>query len=81
MQAKFHGTIVTKESFLEWRKKFEEEMNLQLETKDNSSTQSMRLTGMDMLTCIDCVALVTFQQQVNLIGSEKKDHFLEFDNF
>ena len=45
MQAKFHGTIVTKESFLEWRKKFEEEMNLQLESKDNSSSQSMRLTG------------------------------------
>ena len=47
MQARFRGTIVTKESFLEWRKKFEEEMNLQLESKDNYSTQSTRLTGTD----------------------------------
>ena len=45
-QAKFHGTVITRENFLEWRKKFEEEMKEKLGNKDSSSaSQSARLTG------------------------------------
>ena len=37
---------MTRESFLEWRKKFEEEMNLKLGNSDTLSSQpSTRLTG------------------------------------
>lgn len=50
LQAKFHGTTVTREAFLEWRKKFEEEMNEQLGNKDNAVVQSTRLTGIRMFS-------------------------------
>ena len=49
VQAKFFGTPVTKENFLEWRKKFNEEMRLKMP----SSTQSgSGLTG----TCMYYIA-------------------------
>lgn len=48
-EARFHGTTVTRESFLEWRKKFEEEMDIKLVSSDVSSNQpSSRLTGRQM---------------------------------
>jgi hypothetical protein len=38
--------VITRENFLEWRKKFEEEMKGKLGNKDSSSaSQSARLTG------------------------------------
>lgn len=43
LQAKFFGTAVTKENFLEWRKKFNEEMKVH--KRSSSSEQSARLTG------------------------------------
>lgn len=42
MQAKFFGTAVTKENFLEWRERFEAEMKLNV---PKSSNQTGRLTG------------------------------------
>ena len=43
MQEKFFGTIVTKENFLEWRKKFDEEMRAKKSRDFNVET--IGLTG------------------------------------
>lgn len=43
MQEKFFGTVVTEENFLEWRKKFDEDMRARKSTE--ISTQPIGLTG------------------------------------
>ena len=45
-QAKFHGTPVTVENFMEWRRKFEQEMAIERGGKGkDSSQQTTKLTG------------------------------------
>ena len=45
-QAKFHGTPVTMETFLEWKRRFEEELRGGTGSKETSQ-QPPRLTGTD----------------------------------
>ncbi len=46
MQARFHGTPVTMETFQEWKRKFDEEQaEGSLKSKEKTTPQSQRLTG------------------------------------